>query len=97
MDDLRNPPNNEEYDVARTYDEAVAKIDTGLYDTVYLDHDLGDYHEGKERTGYDVVLYIVQRKMDGFPVPTKYEMLTANPVGRNRMLGVIRRYLSEIV
>ena len=94
VDDIRNPPSDKGYDVARTYDEAIALLMKCDYDVVFLDHDLGDFKDGKERTGYDVLLWIIQQKQDGYTVPTQYILLTANPVGRSRMQGMIDRYLS---
>lgn len=94
VDDIRNPP-VEGYDIARNYDEAIALLDKNTYDVAYLDHDLASFTpEGTEKTGYDVLMYIVQMKMDGKQVPSEYHLLTANPVGYDRMKGLIERYLS---
>lgn len=93
VDDIRNPPTPVGYDIARTYDEAIMLMTKCDYDVVFLDHDLGDFTAGKERTGYDVLMWIVEQKQAGQPVPTQYILLTANPIGRDRMAGVIERYL----
>lgn len=95
VDDFRNPPSPEGYSIARSYKEAIDRLNNFKYDEVFLDHDLGDFDGDKEHTGYDVLKHIVQMKMDGKPVPTKYTLLTANPVGRERMQGMIDRYLSS--
>ena len=97
VDDVRDPPYRRyrEYDIARTYDDAVQRLNNHYYDEVFLDHDLGDFKDGKEHTGYDVLLHIVQMKQEGKRIPQKYTLLTANPVGRQRMQGVIDRYLSS--
>lgn len=98
VDDLRNPPQHsvESYDIARTYNQAIDFLLAKTYEYIYLDHDLGDYSgpDGREMTGYDVLMWIVEKKQDGFVAPTRYEILTANPVGRKRFEGVIERYLS---
>lgn len=95
VDDIRNPPQElEGCDVARTYHEALAFLEKTSYDTIYLDHDLASFEaDGREKTGYDIVLYLVQRKTDGLSVPKQYHLLTANPVGFENMLAVINRYL----
>lgn len=93
VDDLRNPP-DDTYDIARTYVEAITLLLTHQYDEIFLDHDLGCFKDGREFTGYDVVMWIVQRRMDGFAVPVKYHMLTMNPIGRTNMLQAINRYLT---
>jgi hypothetical protein len=95
VDDIRNPPRDlVDCDVARTYHEALALLRANAYNAIYLDHDLASFDgDGRERTGYDLVLQIVQMKLDGLPVPKTYHLLTANPVGRENMAAVIARYL----
>lgn len=96
VDDIRNPPDDLICDIARTYQEAVDLLTQNNYNTIYLDHDLGDFTEnGIEFTGYKLVLWIVQRKMDGHLVPTRYEFLTSNPVGRRNMQAVIHRWMLD--
>lgn len=95
VDDIRNPP-TAGYDIARSYDEAIALLALNEYDVAYLDHDLASFtSEGQEKTGYDVLMQIVQMKFDGKKVPSGYFLLTANPVGAERMTGVIDRYLKS--
>lgn len=93
LDDIRPAP--EGWTWAKTYEEAMDLLDRGTAEAISLDHDLADAApDGRERTGYDVLLQIVQRKIDGFPVPADVRVHSANPVGRARMLGTIERYLS---
>jgi CheY-like chemotaxis protein len=82
------------FTIARNYNDAMAALNSQQFGGVYLDHDLGDYSgpEGREMTGYDVLMAMVQAKMDGKPTPTWVSLLTANPVARQRMQGVIDRY-----
>jgi hypothetical protein len=95
VDDWRTPPDGFECDIARTYFEAVSLLEKTDYDTIYLDHDLGLYSwkDDREYSGYDLVLWLVERKQEGKVVPRTYEYLTANPIGRERMKGTIERYL----
>ncbi len=95
IDDIRNPPAElSGCDVARSYQAALQLLEKNIYSTIYLDHDLASFEaDGREKTGYDIVLYLVQRKMDGLPVPKNYHLLTANPVGYDNMLAAINRYL----
>lgn len=93
IDDIRNPP-DDSYDIARTYDDAIRMLSTHQYEEVYFDHDLADFKDGKERTGYDVAVWLAERKhADGLYIPQRYFLLTANPTGRQRIQGVIDRYL----
>ena len=93
--DIRNPPAElMGCDIARSYFEAIELLEANSYGTIYLDHDLASFEaDGREKTGYDIVLYLVQRKSDGLPVPKTYHLLTANPVGYDNMRAVISRYL----
>jgi hypothetical protein len=91
IDDIRDAPDSS-WIVARTYDEAIKLLDTELFDIVSFDHDLGD-NNVPERTGYTILMKVVQDKVDGKPVPKEFHVHSANPVGVERMLGVIERYL----
>ena len=95
VDDIRIPPAGiAGCDIAHSYREVITLIENNSYDTIYLDHDLASFEaDGKEKTGYDIVLHRVQRKMDGLLVPKNYYLLTANPVDYENMLAVINRYL----
>jgi len=94
VDDIRIPPFTLQCDIARDFDTAINLLSNNNYDTIYLDHDLADFKDGKERTGYSIVLWLVERKLNGFPVPLTYTFLTSNPVGRKNMTAVIERYLT---
>jgi CheY-like chemotaxis protein len=95
VDDLRNPPETLQCDIARTYYDAVRMLAETNYDEIYLDHDLADISDDhSEKTGYDVCLWLAERKQEGGHVPSVYHFLTANPIGRDRMKGVIARYLT---
>lgn len=97
VDDIRNPPPDLPCDVARNYAAAIALLEAHVYDIAYLDHDLADIDKnGREKTGYDVLMYIVQMKIDGRAVPSEYNLLTANPVGAERMQGVVKSYLTQM-
>lgn len=94
IDDIRPSP-DETWDIATTYNEAIDKLTKFKYRLVSFDHDLGDFQNGREMTGYDILLWIVEQKMNGRPVPQQYNIHSANPVGRDRMKGVIERYLQQ--
>lgn len=82
LDDLRNPP-DPTWTVARTAEEAITHLKTGLVVAVSLDHDLGP--DGP-LTGYDVACYIEQAAKEGaLPLIPHLQVHSANPVGRARM------------
>lgn len=84
LDDMRDTPKG--WDRAHTAQECVEALATQKYDTVSLDHDLGD----KQPTGYDVLVWIeetIQEHKD-FKIPTIF-IHTDNPVGRIRMVQAL--------
>lgn len=99
IDDIRSPPSALEgkCDIARTYDEAIHMLSKHMYTDIFLDHDLGDFsgENGRERTGYDVLLWLIDAKHEGKHVPTNFHLLTSNSAARPRMEGVINRYLRK--
>lgn len=98
VDDERPLPIDDiDWDLARTYDQAIEKLSTIQYDVVSLDHDLGCYREDlkKEFTGYDIALFLVERKLNNLYFPFIIQCHSQNPVGRDRILGVIQRYLID--
>ena len=85
IDDCKPEP--EGWAVARTYDDAARLLAAYDYDEVAFDHDLGDERQ-PERTGYDLLCAIERGDLRK---PRKARLITWNPVGRARMLVVIRR------
>ena len=81
------------WDRAYNFHEAIFKLDLIQYEEVSLDHDLASFYGFKELTGYDIVKWLAQRKMDGLYVPSVVKVHSANPVGVANMQSVIERYL----
>jgi len=93
VDDIRDPAGRG-WTVARTYDEAIEELSTKNYDIVSLDHDIASYREdGREMTGYDIALWLAERKHNGGHVPYHIYIHSANPVGQRNIQSVIDRYL----
>lgn len=65
-----------------TAKEAIACIKTGCVTNISLDHDLGDDSAG---TGYDVAKFIEMAAYNNEIPRIKWELHTANPVGRKNM------------
>lgn len=97
VDDIRNPPQNcEGWDIARNWNEAIILLSTNEYDRISLDHDIASFREdGREMTGYDIALWLAQRKHDGLYVPPHVYVHSANPVGVENIQSVINRYLTD--
>lgn len=79
---------------ARSFHEAIMKLELMDFEEISVDHDLASFYGNKEMTGYDILLWLVQRKIDGNHVPLRIYVHSANPVGHERMQGVVDRYLS---
>lgn len=87
VDDLRNPPeqlkNQYNIIICRTYEEAIYNLNIRNYDSIDLDHDLGE-----EYTGYDIYKFIIENNIN---IQNIY-IHTSNPVGRFNMKQLIQRY-----
>jgi DNA-binding NarL/FixJ family response regulator len=68
-------------EVARTYQEGIDKLQSGNWDILCLDHDLGE-----KKSGYDIMNYLETYQEY---LPKKIVLVTSNPVGRGRMQMVI--------
>jgi hypothetical protein len=79
---------------ARTFEEAIWL--SAEAEEMSLDHDLGEYDaDGRELTGYDVLLFIEQLCRDEFGNwngwrPPRLHVHSANPPARQRMEAAIR-------
>lgn len=80
VDDLRICPDG--FTIARTYENAVELLINNNVDILSLDHDLGQYNDGKLRkTGYDLVKFICENNIK----INKIYLHTDNPVGKDNM------------
>jgi len=86
LDDMRDTPKG--WDRVHTAQECVDAITTQQYDTVSLDHDLGE----NQPTGYEVLVWLeeVVYKYKDFKIPTVF-IHTDNPVGRARMVQALEK------
>ena len=96
VDDVRDVPEDTDelsWTCARTAWEALVKLELIDFDVVSLDHDLASFLGYKELTGYDIAVWLAERKQQGKHVPPDVRVHSANPVGVKNILGVIDRYL----
>ena len=98
LDDVRDPQDTYQnqdtgsWVVCRGYDEAVQEMtQRGWPSMVSFDHDLGD----GVPTGMDFARYLVEQDMasDGMPNGFRYAVHSANPVGRDNIIGLLTGYL----
>jgi len=80
---------------AYSFHEAIIKLELMDFAEISVDHDLASFYGPyKEMTGYDILIWLVQRKTDGKYVPPVIHVHSANSPGHTRMQGVIDRYLT---
>ncbi len=80
--------------VARTYADGIAALQEEEWDVLLLDHDLGCFDEdGREYTGYDVLCWLEENTY--FLPTSEIRIVSANPVGRQRMQQVIDKLYSQ--
>jgi CheY-like chemotaxis protein len=87
IDDLRDIKADR---VCRTYEDAIkALTEEGPFGLCLLDHDLASYDKhGREKTGYDILCFLEANPQY---LPEKIILVTANPVGRQKMQALINR------
>lgn len=104
LDDRRDAPNG--WVLVRWPEEVIKYLKTGNVTEISLDHDLEDplvHGQGycsshKERTGYDVLLWIEEKVISGF-VPPIIHIHTSNPSARIKMevaVENINRLISRV-
>ena len=85
IDDTREL--TEAHVLVRNYNEGIRQLENnGPWDLLLLDHDLASFDEsGREKTGYDVMCWLEQNQDK---LPSKIECVSANPVGRARIVAL---------
>lgn len=88
IDDLRNLVADR---VARTFDDGInALSNEGPWDLLLLDHDYGDTDPAKNGEGIMKFLEVNPEFK-----PSEIQFVTANPVGRQRMLVIKQRIYGD--
>jgi hypothetical protein len=94
VDDVRPIPSDygTEWCSARSAWEALLKLELIEFEVVSLDHDLASFVGNREITGYDILMWLIDRKVNGLYVPREVLVHSANPVGAQKMRESIARY-----
>jgi len=96
LDDIRNPTTDRDWNVVRSYREAVDMIlEYGMPAYISFDHDLG---EADALTGYDFAKWIVEQDMDGtlnISPFFKFNVHSANPVGAANITSYLDSYMNQ--
>lgn len=101
LDDIRTPPDGS-WTWVKTPEDAIYQLLLGHVVFASLDHDLGinpaklnDFRDGlikeneAEMTGYEVVVFMAENNVWPSEGVSVHSM---NPIGAQRMLGVVDRY-----
>ena len=76
---------------ARSFHEAITKMELMQFDEISLDHDLASFYGPyKEMTGLDIVNWLIMQQHKGKFVPRVIYVHSANSVGHANMLAAIR-------
>jgi len=88
IDDTRELP--EAHVLARNFNEGLRQLElNGPWDLLLLDHDLASFDsDGVEKTGYNIMCFLEENP---HLMPKKIECVSANPVGRSRIVAMIVR------
>lgn len=97
LDDIRNPT-TKGWDIVRSYEEFVDYVTkNGVPDMVSFDHDLGvEEHQVETKTGYDVAKWLCDYCYEnGLPLP-EWNVHSANPVGRDNIISVLKSFEKKL-
>jgi hypothetical protein len=95
----RHPPKDDGVTWHRAFNfhDAIHYLTKFNYNIVSLDHDIASFYGNKEMTGYDVLQYLIMRKLEGADHnPTIVRVHSANPVGREKMQKDIDKYFNGL-
>jgi hypothetical protein len=93
VDDVREPP-DDSWVWVKNYIDAILQIALQDFEVISLDHDLACYYDGKEYTGYAVLLFMVYMKEARGYKFVNVKVHSMNPVGRQKMIETIEKYLA---
>lgn len=94
LDDERTPRTNRPWIIARSFHEATNLCLFRCPDHISFDHDLGEHSP----SGMQFARYLVERDMatPGYiPENFTYDVHSANPVGRDNIIGLLNNYLEN--
>lgn len=92
LDDERSPcdvywvsyQDNVEWIVCRNGLEFFLALNPSI-DIVSFDHDIQEFHNGKETTGYDILKKMIDNSFDGGHMPSEIYFHTQNNIGKKNM------------
>lgn len=87
------------YDIVRSYGQFIEYVkENGLPEFITFDHDLDEF-DGSDKTGYDIVLWIIDSVLDGkLVIPDNFSFMvhSMNPVGKANIEATLRNFINFI-
>jgi len=94
VDDVRSAPDST-WNVEKTFHGAISFLEKHQVHTISLDHDLGCFYGNREMTGFDILNWLVARKIEGAEYPKVVLVHSANPAVHDQMKLMIEKYWTE--
>ena len=94
VDDVRSVP-DETWNLVKTFHGAISFLEEHQVHTISLDHDLGCFYGNREMTGFDILNWLVARKIDGAEYPKVVLVHSANPAVHDQMKMMIEKNWTE--
>jgi hypothetical protein len=97
LDDIRTPK-NDDFIIVRSFQEAIKFVqENGIPNYISFDHDLGcDDSDNIYPSGYDFAKWLIEMDLDNlykFPEDFKFNVHSANPIGKRNIEGILNKYL----
>ena len=99
LDDIRTPK-DDDFIIVRSFQEAVKFVQqNGIPNYISFDHDLGcDEFNNIYPSGYDFAKWLIEMDLDNlykFPEDFKFNVHSANPIGKANIEGILNNYLEK--
>ena len=97
LDDIRTPK-SDDFIIVRSFEEAIKFVQkNGIPNYISFDHDLGCDDLGNiYPSGYDFAKWLIEMDLDNlykFPKDFKFNVHSANPIGKKNIDGILNKYL----
>ncbi len=99
LDDIRTPK-DDDFIIVRSFQEAIKFVqENGIPNYISFDHDLGcDDLNNIYPSGYDFAKWLIEMNLDNlykFPEDFKFNVHSANPIGKANIEGILNNYLEK--
>jgi hypothetical protein len=99
LDDDRFPPNDDKlWVIIRKFEDFIWHIERhGLPEFISFDHDIRDFKDGEERTGYTCAKWLVEHMMDNnIDKRIDFFVHSQNPEGAKNIKGLLNNWNKRV-